>query len=88
MEPDRYWFLYLGLLFIFLGSEMGQEICARVFSLVCAGFYMALALLFATASFVLRVIGTMLLWLVSRWAGGEEEDAKEPGGRNFDGDVE
>ena len=88
MEPDRYWFLYLGLLFIFLGSEMGQEICARVFSLVCAAFYMALALLFATASFVLRVISAVLLWLASRWAGGQEKETKEQAGRNFDGDVE
>ena len=88
MEPDRYWFLYLGLWFIFLGSEMGQEICARVFALVCAAFYMALALLFATASFVLRVIGTVLLWFVLRRAGEQEKGTKEQAGRNFDGDVE
>ncbi len=88
MEPDRYWFLYLGLLFIFLGSEMGQEICARAFSLVCAAFYMALALLFATASFVLRVIGIVLLWFAARWTGNREDETKEQAGRNFDGDVE
>lgn len=88
MEPDRYWFLYLGLLFIFLGSEIGQGICFRVFALVHAVFYLALALLFATASFVLRVISTVLLWFATRRAGARVEETKEQAGRNFDGDVE
>ena len=85
MEPDRYWFLYLGLLFIFLGSEIGQSICLRAMYLVRACFYLALALLFAAAALFFRVLGAMLLWFALRWARGE---AKEKEGRNFRGGVE
>ena len=62
MEPDRYWFLYLGLLFIFLGSEIGQSICLRAMYLVRACFYLALALLLLyTALLYLAIRGSRSL---------------------------
>lgn len=45
MEPDRYWFLYFGLLFVFLGSKTGLAVCFRVIWAVRWCFYMTLALL-------------------------------------------
>ena len=57
MEPNRYWLLYIGILLIFISSQIGQTICWRVFNLVRACFYMTLALIAAGAA--------KLLWAVT-----------------------
>ena len=44
MEPNRYWFLYLGLLFLFLSSRLGQAVCLRVYGILHFVYYMTLAL--------------------------------------------
>ena len=44
MVPNRYWFLYLGLFFLFLSSRAGQVICLRVYGILHFCFYMTLAL--------------------------------------------
>ena len=57
MEPDRYWFLYFGLLFVFLGSKTGLAVCFRVIWAVRWCFYMTLALL--------AEIGACFFWALS-----------------------
>ena len=59
MEPDRYWFLYFGLLFVFLGSRAGQAICRIAFNLIRACFYMTLALLAGAAAGLLLVLSRL-----------------------------
>ena len=63
MEPNKYWLLYFGLLFIFLGSRTGQVICFRVFVLILACFYMVLAAAAMIAAKLLWVLGGLLLRL-------------------------
>lgn len=71
MEPDRYWFLYLGLLFVFLGSETGMAVCFRVIWAVRWFFYMMLALLAEIAACFFWALSM----LVRRPSGrGREED--------------
>ncbi len=80
MEPDRYWFLYFGLLFVFLGSRVGLEICWRAFNLVRACFYIMLALLAGAAATVLEALHVMLLRYVDRkWAKRETHEAAKDG---------
>ena len=65
MEPNKNWFLYFGLLFIFLGSKIGQAICCRVFCLIYACFYMVLAVMAGIASKLLWALSELLLRLVN-----------------------
>ena len=44
MEPNRYWLLYFGLLFVFLGSNVGKAFCLWVSGILRACFYAVLAL--------------------------------------------
>ncbi len=72
MEPDRYWFLYLGLLFVFLGSETGLAVCFRVIWAVRWCFYMTLALLAAVAACFFWALS--LLFRRPSGRGREEDD--------------
>ncbi|MBP5199068.1 MAG: hypothetical protein J6Z82_00250 [Schwartzia sp.] len=63
MEPDRYWFLYFGLLFLFLSSKVGKMSFFLVFDFLRAGFFLTLALLAAIASKACWVVGVLLFRL-------------------------
>ena len=81
MEPNKYWLLYLGLLFVFLGSNTGQAICFRVSCLVRACFYMMLAVAAMIAAKLFWAIGGVLLRLANclktKRASHISADAKE-----------
>ena len=70
MEPDRYWFLYLGLLFVILGSETGLAVCFRVVGFVRWFFYMTLALLAECGALFFWALSVLFHWLLHR---GQEE---------------
>ena len=61
MEPNRYWLLYFGLLFIFLGSKVGQAFRLWVSSILRACLYAALALAAAAAAKLLWEVSFLLL---------------------------
>ena len=61
MEPNRYWLLYFGLLFVFLGSKVGQAFCMWAFNIIRACFYAALALAAFAAAKLLLAVSSMLL---------------------------
>lgn len=61
MEPNRYWLLYFGLLFVFLGSMVGQAFCLWTYNILRACFYAALALAAATAAKLLWEVSFLLL---------------------------
>lgn len=61
MEPDRYWLLYFGLFFMFVGSRTGQAVCYCVSCFVRACFHLTLALLEATAAIILHALSVLLL---------------------------
>jgi hypothetical protein len=61
MEPNRYWLLYFGLLFVFLGSKVGQAFRLWVFNILRACFYAALALAAAALAKLLWKLSFMLL---------------------------
>ncbi len=72
MEPNRYWFLYFGLLFVFLGSRSGQVICWRLFNLVRAVFHITMALIAGVVSSFLWALSKLLLRYVERRIGERE----------------
>lgn len=72
MEPDRYWFLYFGLLFVFLGSKTGLAVCFRVIWAVRWCFYMTLALLAEIAACFFWALS--LLFRRPSGRGREEDD--------------
>ena len=61
MEPNRYWLLYFGLLFVFLGSNVGQAFRLWVFNILRACFYATLALVAAALAKLLWKLSFMLL---------------------------
>ena len=61
MEPNRYWFLYFGLLFVFLGSKVGQAFRVWVSGILRAFLYAALALAAAAAAKLLWEVSFLLL---------------------------
>ncbi len=61
MEPNRYWLLYFGLLFVFLGSKVGQAFCLWAYNIMRACFYAALALAAATVAKLLWEVSFLLL---------------------------
>lgn len=61
MEPNRYWLLYFGLLFVFLGSKVGQAFCLWAYNILRACFYAALALAAATVAKLLLELSFLLL---------------------------
>ncbi len=77
MEPNRYWLLYIGILLVFISSQIGQTICWRVFNLVRACFYMTLALIAAGAAKFLWALGNLLLRYANRRK-AERERSCEP----------
>lgn len=70
MEPDRYWFLYLGLLFVIFGSETGLAVCFGVVGFVRWFFYMTLALLAEFAALFFWALGALFCRLLRH---GQEE---------------
>lgn len=66
MALNRYWFLYFGLLFVFLGSRGGQVICWCLFNLIRAGFHITMALIAGVASRLLWALSKLLLRYVER----------------------
>ncbi len=61
MEPNQYWLLYFGLLFIFLGSKIGQAFRWWIYHIFRACFYTALALAAFAAAKLLFEVSSMLL---------------------------
>lgn len=61
MEPNRYWLLYFGLLFIFLGIKVGQAFCLWAFNIFRACFYTVLALAAAALAKLLWKVSFLLL---------------------------
>lgn len=61
MEPNRYWLLYFGLLFVFLGSNVGKAFCLWVSSILRACFYAVLALAAAALAKLLLTLSSLLL---------------------------
>ena len=61
MEPNRYWFLYLGLLFLFLSSRVGQAICLRVYGILRFCFYMTLALVAGLLALFFQGVSILIL---------------------------
>lgn len=61
MEPNRYWLLYFGLLFVFLGSKVGQAFCLWAYNILRACFYAALAMVAATVAKLLWEVSFLLL---------------------------
>ena len=61
MEPNRYWLLYFGLLFIFLGSKVGQAFRWWIYNIFRACFYAALALAAFAAAKLLLAVSFLLL---------------------------
>lgn len=61
MEPNRYWLLYFGLLFVFLGSKIGQAFRLWAFNILRACFYVALALAAAAVAKLLWKLSSLLL---------------------------
>ena len=82
MEPNRYWFLYFGLLFIFLGSRVGRILCGHVSMLFRAGMYLVLALLTAALAKILLGLSGFLLKIANKMEGEDGAEAKsvEEGG--------
>ena len=61
MEPNRYWLLYFGLLFVFLGSKTGQAFRWWTFNILRACFYAALAIAAVAAAKLLLEVSNLLL---------------------------
>jgi hypothetical protein len=61
MEPNQYWLLYFGLLFIFLGSKVGQAFRWWIYNIFRACFYAALALAAFAAAKLLLAVSNLLL---------------------------
>ncbi len=61
MEPNRYWLLYFGLLFVFFGSNVGQAFCLWTYSIMRAWFYAAVALAAAAVAKLLWEVSILLL---------------------------
>ena len=61
MEPNRYWLLYFGLLFVFLGSKVGQAFRLWVSSILRACLYATLALAAAAVAKLLWELSSLLL---------------------------
>lgn len=61
MEPNRYWLLYFGLLFVFLGSKVGQALCLWTYNILRACFYATLALAAAALAKLLWEVSFLLL---------------------------
>ena len=61
MEPNRYWLLYFGLLFVFLGSNVGRAFCRWASSILRACFYAVLALAAAALAKLLWELSSLLL---------------------------
>ena len=60
MNPNRYWLLYFGILFVFLGSKRGQEVCRHVFNLFRTIFYLSLALIAGGLSMFFWALNALL----------------------------
>ena len=75
MEPNRYWLLYFGLLFVFLGSKVGQAFCMWALNILRACFYAVLALAAAAAAKLLWKLSCLLLKFADAHT---KEQAKHP----------
>ena len=60
MEYNRNYLLFLGMLFIFLGSEIGQTICQYVLRIVRFVFYLTIALVAAVGAIFFAKLGRIL----------------------------
>ena len=80
MEPNRYWLLYFGLLFVFLGSNVGQAFCLWVFNILRACFYAALALAAAALAKLLWKLSFMLLKFANAHMKEQEKHASAKAG--------
>ncbi len=75
MEPNRYWLLYFGLLFVFLGSKVGQAFRLWAINILRACFYAALAVAAAAAANLLWKLSCFLLKFANAHT---KEPAKHP----------
>ena len=80
MEPNRYWLLYFGLLFVFLGSNVGQAFRLWVFNILRACFYAALALVAATLAKLLWEVSFLLLKFANAHMKEQEKHASAKSG--------
>ena len=75
MEPNRYWLLYFGLLFVFLGSKVGQAFRLWAFNILRACFYAALALAAAALAKLLWKLSSLLLKFANALVKEQEKHA-------------
>ena len=74
MEPNRYWLLYFGLLFVFLGSNVGRAFCRWMSSVLRACLYAVLALAAAALAKLLWELSSLLLRIAN--AHGDEQESR------------
>ena len=67
MEPDRYWFLYFGLLFLFLSSKTGNMVCFVILDFLRTGFFLTVALLAAIAAKLCWAVSVILFRFAVFW---------------------
>ncbi len=80
MEPNRYWLLYFGLLFVFLGSKVGQAFRLWAFNILRACFYAALALAAAALAKLLWKLSSLLLKFANAHMKEQEKHASAKSG--------
>ena len=80
MEPNRYWLLYFGLLFVFLGSKVGQAFRLWVSSILRACFYATLALAAAAVAKLLWELSSLLLRIANAHMKEQEKHASAKAG--------
>lgn len=85
MEPNRYWLLYFGLLFVFLGSDVGQAFRLWVSSVLRACFYAELALAAAAVAKLLWKLSSLLLSISNALIEEQERHATTKAGDAFEG---
>ena len=63
MELNQYWFLYCGLLLLFLSSRVGKVICLRACMTLCACFCLTAAIILSAILWILRSVDMLLWWI-------------------------
>ena len=63
MEPNKYWLLAIGLVFVFVGSRTGFRICNHIYNIIRSCFYLTIALIFAVAAKFMWFVSLALLSL-------------------------
>ena len=82
MEPNRYWLLYFGLLFVFLGSNVGKAFCLWVSGILRACFYAVLALAAAALAKLLLTLSSLLLKIANAHMDEQERLATSHNGND------